>query len=79
MTDRRVRADAIVVGGGVAHLGGFHERVASSMRTSANGYPPVPYEEGGPLIVGPGLGDDAGVVGSIELGRSSRSGGSGSG
>lgn len=74
-----VPVQTVVIGGGVAHLPGFHDAVASTMRAAANGYPPVPYEDGGPEIVAPGLGDDAGVVGCIELGRSARFGGSGSG
>lgn len=66
--------ETVVIGGGVAHLDGFHGRVDGVVARAGNGYPPVPLGEGGPRIVRPGLGDDAGVVGSIELARRARSG-----
>jgi fructokinase len=62
--------ETVIIGGGVAHLPGFHASVRRSAHDAANGYPPVPFAGGGPSIVPPALGDDAGVVGSVELGRS---------
>lgn len=72
-----VPVDVVVIGGGVAHLPGFHRRVAVSLERLSGGYPTVPYGEGGPRIVPPSLGDDAGVVGAIELARRARSGSAG--
>ncbi len=69
-----VPVETVVIGGGVSHLPGFHERVAVSLERLAGGYPSVPYGERTPLIVPPGLGDDAGVIGAIELARRARSG-----
>ncbi len=69
-----VPVEVVVIGGGVAHLPGFHQRVTASLERLAGRYPTVPYGEGGPLIVPPSLGDDAGVVGAIELARRARSG-----
>ena len=65
-----VPVETVIIGGGVANLAGFHASVRRSALAASNGYPPVPFAGGGPSIVPPALGDDAGVVGSVELGRS---------
>lgn len=70
-----VPVETVVIGGGVPHLPGFHSAVASTVADIAAGYPPVPFAEGGPAIVPPGLGDDAGVIGSIVLADRARLGG----
>ena len=67
-----VPVETVVLGGGVAHLPGLHEAVADALPMASNGYPPIPFDEGGPRIVPPALGDDAGVLGAIELARSLR-------
>ncbi|HSJ72549.1 MAG TPA: ROK family protein [Acidimicrobiia bacterium] len=69
-----IPVEVVVIGGGVAHLPGFHQRVAVSLERLSGSYPTVPYGEGGPLVVPPTLGDDAGVIGAIELARRARSG-----
>lgn len=69
-----VPVEVVVIGGGVAHLPEFHQRVAESLERLSGHYPTVPYGEGGPVIVPPSLGDDAGVIGAIELARRARSG-----
>jgi fructokinase len=65
-----VPVELVVIGGGLAKLDGFHDAVSRVMARASGSYPPVPFAEGGPAVVPPMLGDDAGVVGAIELGRS---------
>ncbi|MCL1595035.1 MAG: ROK family protein [Actinomycetia bacterium] len=60
----------VVVGGGVSRLPEFHTAIAGHLEEVTGGYPPVPFAEGGPGILSPGLGDDSGVIGAIELSRS---------
>ena len=69
-----VPVETVVIGGGVAHMGGFHDGVRRAVAAIAAGYPPVPFDEAGPTIVAPALGNDAGVLGAIELARRVRSG-----
>ncbi|MBW2470932.1 MAG: ROK family protein [Deltaproteobacteria bacterium] len=64
-----VPVDVVVIGGGVAKFPGLHDTVSDACATASGGYPPVPFAEGGPEIVAPGLGDDAGVLGAILLAR----------
>lgn len=67
-----VPVETVVLGGGVAHMDGFHAAVAAALPEASGLYPPIPFAEGGPAIVPPGLGDDAGVLGAIELARVAR-------
>ncbi|MGI9643144.1 MAG: ROK family protein [Acidimicrobiia bacterium] len=67
-----VPVETVVLGGGVAHMEGLHAAVADALPAASGDYPPIPFAEGGPAIVPPGLGDDAGVLGSIELARLAR-------
>lgn len=68
-----VPVEAVIIGGGVSKLPRLHEYVAESLSDASGSYPPVPFAEGGPLIVPPGLGDDSGVRGAIELAKLARS------
>ena len=64
-----VPVDQVIIGGGVAKLRGFHAGISAMLSRASGGYPSVPFATGGPQILVPELGDDAGVIGAIELGR----------
>ena len=55
--------EVIILGGGVMHHDGLLEMVREEVKKNINGYIAVPE------IVLPELGDNAGVIGAIELGR----------
>lgn len=68
-----IPVETVVIGGGLSHMDGFHASVSAALPAVSGGYPPVPFVGGGPAIVPPDLGDDAGVIGAILLARSSSS------
>ena len=63
--------DRLIFGGGVMKAPGLIEAVRTSTEARINGYVQHPRLDGGleRYIVAPGLGDDAGITGAIELGR----------
>lgn len=62
-----VPVDVVIMGGGIAKLPSLHSEIAKELDAATGMYPPVPFGEGGPRIVPPDLGEDAGVIGAIEL------------
>jgi fructokinase len=64
-----VPVEQVIIGGGVSKMPGLHVSISAMLREASGGYPAIPFSMGGPHIIPPGLGDDAGVVGAIELGR----------
>ena len=48
---------------------GLHAAVADALPAASGHYPPIPFAEGGPAIVPPDLGDDAGVLGCDRAGE----------
>ena len=62
--------DRMVFGGGVMKAPGILESLRIQTRAKLNGYVPTFDADLSGRIVLPGLGDDAGITGAIELGRS---------
>lgn len=64
-----IPVDAVIIGGGIAKLPNLHAEITKALGEASGLYPPVPFADGGPAVVPPMLGDDAGVVGAIELAK----------
>ena len=63
------RPDRMIFGGGVMKGAGLIEALREATRTALGGYIAGWDGDLGTRIVTPGLGDDAGIVGAVELGR----------
>ena len=59
--------ERIIIGGGVMASSGLHGRVEQAMRNWLGGYVEPAAPDGGPFIVPPALGDDAGLAGGFAL------------
>jgi fructokinase len=68
-----VPVERVVIGGGLSHLDGFHEAVRVHLGAASGSYPPIPFASGGPEVVPPTLGDDAGVIGAVLVAIRARS------
>jgi fructokinase len=68
-----VPVEVVVIGGGISKLPDLHHEITKSLEDASGMYPPIPFAEGGPGIVAPDLGDDAGVRGAIELAKNAMS------
>lgn len=64
-----IPVEQVIIGGGVSKIPGLHASVSAMLEQASGGYPAVPFAAGGPEVIPPRLGDDAGVVGAIEVGR----------
>ncbi len=64
-----VPIDIVIIGGGLSKLPDLHTEVATALAEASGSYPPVPFAQGGPIIVQPELGEDSGVLGAIEMAR----------
>jgi len=65
-----VPVDVVIIGGGLSKLPGLHAHISMELTEASGLYPPVPFAEGGPIVIPPELGDDAGVLGALLLARS---------
>lgn len=63
-----VGPERIIIGGGVAHLPGLHERIRERLNVLMGGYPQTPDLD--LLISEPGLGDSSGLAGALLLAAS---------
>lgn len=64
-----VAPQRIVVGGGVAHMPGFHAALRKALGESLGGYPGLQEYADADYIVAPGLGDSSGLAGGLVLAK----------